>query len=140
MSVERLSLPEWAIIATLCGAMLGIGIASLPPQTPPFPFKNNLIDISIVGAVAEPGAYRVPAHTTIRQALGLTTLLTDANVQKCKWEARVRQGQVIRVARTKQRKNSRVVAKVKALPDQKEAKKRKKTKKSDSSIVENSQV
>ncbi len=109
---------EWALIALFGGAMLGIGIASLPPQNVSLSdTSESLIDISIVGAVSNPGVYQVPANATLREALALTSFLPDANPQKLKWESKVRQGQVIKVA-----------------------KKRKKIKKFDSSIVEKSQV
>lgn len=124
MSSDKLTLPEWAVIATAAGAMLGISIASTPPndyqiifQKDPVYIQPCLIDISIAGAVSAPGQYRVPTHSTVKDALALTALLPEAKVDKIKWDSRVRQGQVIRVA-----------------------KKRKKSKKSDSSIVKKSAV
>jgi hypothetical protein len=118
-----LSWAEWALIASVAGAMLGIGIASLPPENN-VPCETPLnITIYITGAVDNPGVFHVPAPASVKQALALSTLAADADPKKMKWESSVRQGQVIRVPHKR-----------------KSAKEKKKNKKCDSSIVEKSAV
>ena len=68
--------------------------------------KPQSIDICLLGAVEHPGIYQVPPNSTMkRAALALSPLMADANLKKIKWDAPVRQGQVIKVAKLSPKKS-----------------------------------
>lgn len=113
---DKISFAEWSFISLFCGAMLGIGIASLPPiHTIKFLHRpQNIspsVDVYVSGAVEKPGSYQLPNGSTIRAAVALAGLKEDAATDNIKLNNRLRQGQTIKISKKRKKRDSFVVQK-----------------------------
>lgn len=85
---ERLA--AWLIASTTIFLII-VNIANdsseLPTTTSEHAVAKQLIEISIQGAVDEPGAYQIKKGTTVGEAIALAKPLPEANLDRVKLDA-----------------------------------------------------
>lgn len=103
---------EWGVVALIIFGMLTIGkIAWAAPDErwpkrngSPVPIPEELVVISISGAVEKEGRYHFKKGTTVLQALEKAVLKEDADLTKLRLDKEIRRGQSLRVPLRKVKK------------------------------------
>lgn len=103
---------EWTVIFVLGGFLAFIGLtthyitgSTLPAiELPPHYILEQEIEVMIQGAVQNPGVYKVPRDSRLKDLLALAVTLPNANLNRIKPDSKLRQGQRINIPAYKERK------------------------------------
>ncbi len=94
---------EWIIVSlliiTLClltYVSLGRNV-SLPPANTTAELTSDVVQVSISGAVANPGSFELKKGSKLKDLLALAEPITEADLSKIKPNARLKDGQTIKI-------------------------------------------
>ena len=103
----RLPIHEWLAVCMVCFAMLFIIFVSQITWKSDSPkiiessiaIKEELVEVFVEGAVLSPHSHIVKKGARLRDVLALVSLSPDAQIDKLKLHAKVRDGQTVKVPR-----------------------------------------
>lgn len=100
----KLPCHEWLIICLLIATLMMLAFVTmvwkkeeLPQTTISHALNAQMIQVSIKGAVSQPGSYELKKGALVQDLLDLAFILPEANLARIKPEAKLRNGQVVNV-------------------------------------------
>lgn len=102
--MKNLPAHEWLIIVLLIVTLLMLTFitfiwnkSELPPTTVSHALSNELVQVTIQGAVKKPGIYEFPKGANLKQLVATAEPLPEANLERLKMNSKLRDGQLVKI-------------------------------------------